>query len=156
VLLIDAAFGGASQATDKTRAVKTVLERANQLRLPVFEIVWPGRFETDPELAASRYPESWVRVEKYTLDAFRGTSLMDELRERGITDVIVAGSFQELCAQSTAHSAATYDLRVHTGPALLRSVKDQPFVGWEAMPDAKVVADFRELPIFDDAFPESP
>lgn len=125
VLLIDAQYGrevrekGAALKREQKK-MREVLAHANAHGAPVFEIVWPGKYETDDSFGAVRDPDNWVLVEKRHQDAFPGTGLLDELVRRGITDVVVMGLYQNLCVRSTARSAAKQGIRVHTSPEIIQ------------------------------------
>lgn len=60
--------------------------------------------ETIPELV--RYGRRILTIEgKRGLNAFHATSLEDELKSRGVTDVVLAGVATSICIDSTARSA---------------------------------------------------
>ncbi|MFC1612051.1 cysteine hydrolase family protein [Myxococcota bacterium] len=150
VLLIDASYGRASKSpgiVEEKACMSEVLERANAREIPVFEAVWPGFFETDEDFDDLRQ-SSWVRVDKFTVSAFRNTNLADELLEREVTDLIVMGQHQEYCVRGTAIDAYRLGIKVHVGPQLVQGHRD--FSGWKGNnPPVNVVTDYRQLPIFD-------
>ena len=155
VLLIDAEYSGSNWADDvaaEKKAMSAVLKRANRDQLPVFEVTWPDEgFITDASLATLRRPENWVMVEKTTRNAFGGTNLREELRARGITDVVVMGLYQDQCVEATVNSAVAEGLRVHSSASLVQAfpwAEDPTFRGWDGAPDANIVGDIYDLPIF--------
>lgn len=68
--------------------------------------------ETIPEL--TQYGEGILTVEgKRGLNAFHSTDLEYQLRQRGITDVVLAGVVTSICIDSTARSAFEKDFNVY-------------------------------------------
>ena len=106
-MLIDASYGGAAGAEFEHQQgpMQEVLAAANARNIPVFEAVMPNRYDTDPSLVAYRRSENWLRFEKGSADAFADTNIADELKARGITDIIVMGFHQAVCVRQTTESA---------------------------------------------------
>jgi hypothetical protein len=156
VLLIDAeyedrVFRGEDISAEQQNMAR-VLAAANARGVPVFEVIWPGAYETSPVLGRLRQAGNWIRVEKDDQDAFVGTDLADELAARGITDLIVMGLFQNHCVRSTALSADRLGYRLHSCAGVVQggdrfSPGDPEFHGWDGIPRAQIVARVDDLPL---------
>lgn len=110
-----------------------VLQEANSQGIPVFEITFADcivygkwkvtchKSETDSDLAQYK-SSNWIRIKKNDIDAFKETSLQQELSQRGITDLIVMGYNQVVCVEATAKTANKLGYRVHTSFDLIQDM----------------------------------
>ncbi|MBI4453583.1 isochorismatase family protein [Candidatus Woesearchaeota archaeon] len=119
-----------------------VLQEANRQGIPVAEITFvdcivlhdwkaPCRDKvTDQDLAQYK-DNNWIKIKKKYVDAFKETSLQQELSQREITDLIVMGFSQIACVQETVKTANKLGYRVHTSFDLIQewaSAKCELFV----------------------------
>lgn len=85
----------------------------------------PGRTEFSAALAAAPRPEGWdelvpelgaqpgdILISKRTWGAFHGTGLDEQLRERGVTQVVVVGIATSAGVESTARAAHEHGYHV--------------------------------------------
>ncbi|MCK5023104.1 MAG: cysteine hydrolase [Candidatus Aenigmarchaeota archaeon] len=56
--------------------------------------------------------EGDIIIDKNKYDAFHGTNLNDVLRSKGTENVIITGTITQVCCESTARSAMSYDYNV--------------------------------------------
>ena len=152
VVLIDASFNGDFPGDDiplETEHMGRVLQQANAEAIPIFEVVWPGAFETAEVMGSHRNAANWVRLEKDAMSGFHNSGLANELAARGITDVILMGQYQLYCVDATAGDATVLGYRVFTAPDVIQGGGEE-FTGFRSAPDATIVGSYAELPLFRD------
>ena len=72
--------------------------------------VWPGVDEADWGMDPSvAHRDGEIVVEKTTADPFISTDLAEQLRNRGVTTVVVCGLTTDVCVAATARGAADRD-----------------------------------------------
>jgi nicotinamidase-related amidase len=115
-----------------------LLSSARRASVPVFYVqdddvgeVGSAAWEI-PE--AIRPAEGEVRVRKLACDAFHETELDARLRERGVTDLIIAGCKTEFCVDTSVRRAVTLGYGV-TLAADAHATSDSP-----ALPAAAIIA----------------
>ncbi|HSH70948.1 MAG TPA: cysteine hydrolase family protein [Deferrisomatales bacterium] len=145
--------GGAMELVGMDRAAARAAEALEAFRaesLPVFHVqhlaAQPGATFFQPgtpgaeihPLVAPRDGEA--RVQKHFPNGFRGTPLLDRLRDRGVTDLTLCGAMSHMCIDATTRAA--FDLGFScTVLADACATRDLAFSG-VAVPAAQVHAAF--------------
>ncbi|HEY3068320.1 MAG TPA: cysteine hydrolase family protein [Methylomirabilota bacterium] len=130
------------QGPDAVKQIVRTLDWARDRRVPVFHIVHESRRPQaaifapgSPGLAM--HPDVKPAagepiIQKHLPGAFTGTSLEDELKKRGVEQVVVAGFMTQMCVDTTTRQAAHlgYKVTVLSDATAAMDVKD---------PDGRVI-----------------
>lgn len=116
--------------------MQAVLRRANERGLPVFQFDFDIAPKTNPELLALA-GDNWVHIDKPFESAFQRTNLEKDLRDRGVTDVILMGFNQIACVRLTAYDARARGFNVHTSFDVIQ--------GFAGQLDKSVRGDYKQL-----------
>jgi nicotinamidase-related amidase len=142
VLVIDVqqALIGASpppfEAESVLAIINEVTTKARSAGVPVFLVQHDGSAEDDlvPDTPGWQFhgglqtsPHD-VRIRKTTCDAFYRSGLEEELRRRGVTDLVIVGYATDFCVDSTVRAAASREFAV-TVVADAHTTHDNPCCG---------------------------
>ena len=127
---------------DAVKQIVLTLDWARHRRLPVLHVVHESRKPNatifapgSPGLAihpdVTPVPEEPI-IQKHLPGAFTGTSLEDELRKRGVEQLVIAGFMTQMCVDTTTRQAAHlgYKVTVLSDATAAMDVKD---------PDGRVI-----------------
>jgi nicotinamidase-related amidase len=121
LLVVDVQAGVMAEAWDAPRIVGNIARTVERARAQAVPVVWvqhsdPGDLPRDsaawqwvPELVPA---PGELRIHKLFNSAFEQTALEDELEQRGISHLVLAGAATNWCIRATAYAALErgYDL----------------------------------------------
>lgn len=102
-----------------------VLEMARKYKIPVFVVEYKNFGKTVEELSVFlKIMDKVTYIKKKFDDAFKETSLQEELTHAHVKNIFLMGIHMDACVWSTAKSARKNDFSLFTNPLVIDGIPD--------------------------------
>jgi len=93
--------------------VAALADAARERGIPVFYVTHVMRDGRDSEILAELRPgKGDIKVDKRDYSAFRGTRLEEMLKMKGVTTIVIAGIYSDLCVRYSSEDAIRLGFKV--------------------------------------------